>query len=73
MFLVWKWVNIWIGRVILSRKFNSACYAVRFIYQFSNVDTMKVRYFAYLYSIMNYGIIFWGNSTKGSFNYRRDL
>lgn len=46
-------------------KFNSACSAVRFIYQFSNVDTLKVMYFAYFYSIMDYGIIFCGNSTKG--------
>jgi len=44
-----------------------------YIYQFSNVDTMQVMYFAYFYSIMNYGIIFCATPTKGSFNYRKDL
>jgi hypothetical protein len=41
---------------------RSAYCAVRFMYYFSNVKTLKVIYFANFHSVMKYGIIFWGNS-----------
>jgi hypothetical protein len=47
---------------IVSRLSN-ACYAVRSIFHFSYLDTLKMIYFAYFHSIMKYGIIFWGNHT----------
>jgi hypothetical protein len=43
---------------------SSACYAVRSMYHFSSLTMLKMIYFAYLHSVMEYGIIFWGNSTE---------
>jgi hypothetical protein len=45
-------------------KMSSACYAVRSMYDFSSFTTLITVYFAYFLSIMEYGIIFWGNSTE---------
>jgi hypothetical protein len=44
-------------------KLNSACYAIRCVYNFSNIVTVKMIYCAYFHSIMKYGIIFLGYST----------
>ena len=43
------------------------------MYQCSNVCTLTVIYFAYFHTIMNYGIIFWGKSTKGVFQLQKRL
>jgi hypothetical protein len=45
-------------------KLSRACYSVRSMYPFSSINTLKMIYFAYFHSIINYGIIFWGNSTE---------
>jgi len=45
-------------------KLSRACYAVRAMYPISCMNTLKMIYFAYFHSIINYGIIFWGNSTE---------
>jgi hypothetical protein len=45
-------------------KLSGACFAVRAIYPFGSLKTLKMIYFAYFHSIINYGIIFWGNSTE---------
>jgi hypothetical protein len=47
-------------------KLSRACYAVRAMYPFSSLNTLKMIYFAYFHSIVNYGIIFWGNSTESN-------
>jgi hypothetical protein len=47
---------------IISR-LSSACYAVRSMFHFSSLDTIKMIYFAYFHSIMKYGIIVCGNHT----------
>ena len=44
------------------QKMSSACYAIIFMYHFSNINTLTMIYFAYVHSVMKYGIIFWGNS-----------
>jgi hypothetical protein len=41
---------------------SGACCAVRFMSHISSFETLKSIYFAYFYSIMKCGIIFWGNS-----------
>ncbi|PNF17558.1 hypothetical protein B7P43_G15556, partial [Cryptotermes secundus] len=44
-------------------KLNAACYAMRSIKPFMSQETLKMVYHAYFHSIMNYGLIFWGNSS----------
>ena len=39
------------------------CFVVRAIKPFVALDTLKVVYHSYFHSIINYGIIFWGNSS----------
>jgi hypothetical protein len=43
-------------------KLASASYAVRVIKSYMSYETMRMVYFSYFYSIMTYGLIFWGNS-----------
>jgi hypothetical protein len=48
-------------------KMNSVCFALRFIKTAVSQKTIRMIYFAYAHSVMNYGIIFEGNlqnSTK---------
>jgi hypothetical protein len=45
-------------------KLRAACYAVRSMFHISNINTLKSIYFAYFHSIVQYGIIFGGNSTN---------
>jgi hypothetical protein len=43
-------------------KMNSVCFALRSIKTVVSQKTIRMIYFAYAYSVMNYGIIFLGNS-----------
>jgi hypothetical protein len=43
---------------------SGACYAVRSMLHVSNTDTLKSVHFDCFHSIMNYGIISWGNSSN---------
>jgi hypothetical protein len=45
-------------------KLNRACYAVRAMYPFSSLSTLKMIYFAYFHTMIQYGIIFWGISSE---------
>jgi hypothetical protein len=47
----------------LVPELSGACYAVTSLSHISNVDTLKLIYFAYFHSLMKYRIIFWGNSS----------
>jgi hypothetical protein len=47
----------------LLPKPSSACYAIRAVKPYVNQETLLMVYYAYFHSIMNYGIIFWGNSS----------
>jgi hypothetical protein len=42
----------------------SACYLIRRMHLFVDTITLKMIYFAYFHSAMEFGIIFWGNSTE---------
>jgi hypothetical protein len=46
----------------LVTKMSSACHAVRTVKGLSSQETLRMIYFAYVHSIMEYGVIFWGNS-----------
>jgi hypothetical protein len=47
----------------LLSKLSSACYAIRTIKPSVKQETFLMVYYAYFHSIMQYGIIFWGNSS----------
>jgi hypothetical protein len=50
----------------LVPKLSRACYALRSLLHVSNIDTLKLIYFACFHSLMKYRIIFWGNSSDGT-------
>jgi hypothetical protein len=43
-------------------KLSAACYAVRMMYRIMNVDALRMIYVGCFHSVMEYGVIFWGNS-----------
>jgi len=45
----------------MMSKLNTACFVIRTIQAIMSPETLKIVYFAYIHSIMSYGIIFWGN------------
>jgi hypothetical protein len=45
-------------------KLSAACYAVRMMYHIMNIDALRMIYFWYFDSVMEYGTIFWGNSAS---------
>jgi hypothetical protein len=45
-------------------KLSGACYADRSMFHISNINNLKLIYFPYFHSIVQYGIIVWGNSTN---------
>jgi len=45
----------------LSSKLNSACYIVRSLISLISTTNLRTIYFSYVHSIIDYGIIFWGN------------
>jgi hypothetical protein len=51
----------WKNHVIkILPKLSRACYAVRPMYPINWMNMLKMIYFTYFHSIINYGIIFWG-------------
>jgi hypothetical protein len=42
----------------------STYYAARLMVHISNINTLKSIYYTYLHSIIKYGIMVWGNSSK---------
>jgi len=45
-------------------KFSGADYSFKSMVHASNINTLKSISYAYLYSIIKYGKMFWGNSSK---------
>ncbi|PNF35146.1 hypothetical protein B7P43_G09274 [Cryptotermes secundus] len=43
-------------------KMSAACYAIRTVRGLMSQETLRMIYFAYVHTIMEYGIIFWGSS-----------
>ena len=48
---------------VLVRKLSSVCYVMRKLSNILNIVTLRIVYFAYFQSLVNYGIIFWGSSS----------
>ena len=51
-----------VGKIL--PKLCRACYTITTMYPISSLNTLQMIYFAYFHSILNYCIIFWGNSTE---------
>jgi hypothetical protein len=45
----------------MMSKLNTACFVIRMIQSIMSQETVRMVCFAYVHSIMSYGIIFWGN------------
>lgn len=50
----------------LISKLKSAIYACRFIRQQVSLESIKIYYFSYIQSLLNYGVIFWGGDANSS-------
>jgi hypothetical protein len=50
----------------IATKLCSACYALRNLKRIVPQSTVRTIYYAYIHSILNYGIIFWGRSSNVS-------
>lgn len=48
----------------LSKKLNTAIYTLRSLKSSVSLEILKTCYYSYFYSIMSYGICFWGSSSK---------
>jgi hypothetical protein len=49
--------------LIKPNKRSNACYAITSMYSFSDNTKLKIIYFAYFHSIMEYGTIFWASTS----------
>jgi len=47
----------------MMSKLNTACFVIRTIQAIMSQETLRMVYFAYIYSIMSYGILFWVNQS----------
>jgi hypothetical protein len=48
-------------------KLSSASYAIRAVKSLMTQESLRIIYFSYFHSVMTYGIIFWGNTSYGSY------
>jgi hypothetical protein len=48
----------------MTRNLNLACFVIRSLKSIVTSDDVKILYFAYVHSIITYGIVFWGNATN---------
>jgi hypothetical protein len=46
-----------------TKKGSIVCYAIISVYSFSDNTKLKIIYFAYFHSIMEYGTIFWASTS----------
>ena len=51
-------------------RLSSACYAIRILTPFITEDTLKMIYYAYVHSIIPYGIIFGGDSPHSDYIFK---
>ena len=48
----------------MIHKLSGTCYVIRSTVNISKSNILKSIYYAYFHSIINYGIIFWGNPSN---------
>ena len=69
-----KFLGIWVDSNLtwenhiqhLTEKLCRLCYAFRVLAKISPIELLKVVYFGYVHSIISYGIIAWGSSSKST-------
>jgi hypothetical protein len=55
----------WKGHIdYIIPKLSSACYVMRTVKPYVSHNTLKIIYYSYFHSVMNYGLLFWGSSTE---------
>ena len=60
----WNSHDSWKGHInYMIPKLSSPCYVMRTVKFYVSHNTLKIIYYSYSHSIMNYGILFWGPST----------
>jgi len=50
----------------ITHKLSAACYAMGSVTPFMSQETLKIVYYTYFHSIMNYRFIFWGTSAHSA-------
>lgn len=69
-----KFLGVWMDENLkwsvhlhnLEMKLSKICFALRILVKASSVESARTMYFAYFHSVLTYGIMVWGNSTKAS-------
>jgi hypothetical protein len=52
----------WQGHITKGiTKLDSACFAIRTLKLFLTIEDLRMVYFAYVHSVIAYGLPFWGN------------
>jgi hypothetical protein len=46
---------------VLISKLNKECYAIRSVKPLMSSEVLRMIYFAYVHSVILYGMVFWGN------------
>jgi hypothetical protein len=55
----------WEGHISkVITKLNSACFAIRSLKLFLNIEDLRTVYFAYIHTFITYGLPFWGNAVN---------
>lgn len=65
-----KFLGVWLDDTLkwsvhiehVSNKLSKLCFALLLVRRVSQLQSTRVLYFSYFHSVLNYGIIFWGNS-----------
>jgi hypothetical protein len=57
----------WQGHITkVIAKLNSACFAIRILRLFLTIEDLRMVYFAYVHSVIAYGLPFWGNAVNSN-------
>ena len=69
-----KFLKVWIDSNLtwekhvqyLIQKLSRLCYALRVLAKISPIELLKSVYFGYIHSVISYGIMTWGSSSKST-------
>jgi hypothetical protein len=67
-----NWFSYWERTVNIIKRdiYKELQFALRVVKPFLSQDSLKIVYYSYFYSIMTYGLIFWGNSRYSNIVFR---